>query len=304
MVAIICIIASRYINPKPDTKFSRRSAMHQGHSMKKISIAVAGIVSSVVFGCVGIAGAETLRIGGTGVALGGMTLLGAAFEEKNPGVSVEVLPSLGSSGGVKALVAGAIDLAVSSRPVKEKESAKGAIGELYATTRLVIVTSQSTDADKITMSQLVGAYSGTTTQWPSGPPIRLVLRPVSETDTKLLRDLSADMRAALDQAQKRPGLVSATNDQDNAETLERLDGSLGLIALGQIATENRKLKVLPLVEEDEPAGGAIKQPATFYKHLYLVKTSGIKPVASDFLSYVFSAEGQALLVKFDHIQVR
>lgn len=59
--------------------------------------------------------ADTLRIGETGAALGGMEILGQAFEKQHPGTSVEVLPSLGSSGGIKALLAGAVDLSAGSR---------------------------------------------------------------------------------------------------------------------------------------------------------------------------------------------
>ena len=110
----------------------------------------AGIRSlSVALGLVAFspaASADGLRIGGTGVALGGMSLLAEAFEAAHPDTEIEVLPSLGSSGGVKALLAGAIDLSVSSRALKDAETEKGAIARLYATTPLAVVTSTGTDA--------------------------------------------------------------------------------------------------------------------------------------------------------------
>ena len=268
------------------------------------STVLAGIVLSISLGLGAAANAETLRIGGTGVALGGMTLLAAAFEKQNPGTTVEVLPSLGSSGGVKALIAGAIDLSVSSRDLKDAEREKGASARQYATTPLAVVTSMETDVEAVTTTQLVDAYSGTMTHWPSGVPIRVVLRPLSETDTKLLRGLSDEMAAAVDLAHERPGLVTATNDQDNASALERLPGSLGLVAMGQIATEQRRLKVLSLDGEVPQSGDASGRAATFSKTLYLVTTKDIKPLASDFLAYVFSEEGQALLAEFDHWPVR
>lgn len=272
--------------------------------MKCFSAAVASAFSLILLGFAGTAYAESLRIGGTGVALGGMVLLGAAFEEENPGTEIQVLPSLGSSGGVKALVAGAIDLAVSSRPLKDAERDTGASDQLYATTPLVLVTSRSTDADTVSMAQLVDAYSGAMTHWPSGTPIRVVLRPVSETDTQLLRGLSEDMASAVDLAHARPGLVTAINDQDNAGTLERLEGSLGLVALGQITSEKRTLRVLTFNQGTPQAGGGQDGSAALVKQLYLVKTDAIKPLASAFLSYVFSPEGQALLVKLDHTPAR
>ena len=89
-------------------------------------------------------------------------------------------------------------------------------------------------------------YAGSTKNWASGEPVRVVLRPASETDTKTLRSLSDDMAPAAETALERPGLISATNEQSVAETLERLPGSTGVIALGQIATEKRQLKVLPV----------------------------------------------------------
>ena len=64
------------------------------------------------------ASAETLTFSGTGGALGMMNILGAAFAEANPGVTVDVLPSLGSGGGIKAVLAGAIDLGLSALLVK------------------------------------------------------------------------------------------------------------------------------------------------------------------------------------------
>lgn len=55
--------------------------------------------------------AETsLRFGGTGGSLGPMRQLSEAFMKVNPDVAIEVLPSLGSGGGIKAVLAGAIDL--------------------------------------------------------------------------------------------------------------------------------------------------------------------------------------------------
>ena len=66
-----------------------------------------------------------LVIGGTGTALGGMQLLAKAFSEDHPEIKTVVLPSLGSGGGIKALGAGKIDLSLSARPLKDKESATG-----------------------------------------------------------------------------------------------------------------------------------------------------------------------------------
>ena len=264
----------------------------------------AGIRSlSVVLGLVAFspaASADSLRIGGTGVALGGMNLMAEAFEAAHPDTEIEVLPSLGSSGGVKALLAGAIDLSVSSRALKDAETEQGAIARLYATTPLAVVTSTGTDAAAVTTPDLAKIYAGTLAEWPSGEAIRVVLRPESESDTQILRGLSDDMAAAVDDALKRPGLVSATNDQENAETLERLPGSVGVIALGQIATEGRKLKVLELDGIRPTPGATDPRSQRLIKSLYLVSTAQTSPAAEAFVDFVFSPEGRAILAANDH----
>jgi len=246
------------------------------------------------------ASADTLRIGGTGVALGGMSLLAEAFGAAHPDTEIDVLPSLGSSGGVKALLAGAVDLSVSSRALKDAETEQGAVGRLYATTPLAVVTSIGTDADAVTTPELAQIYAGTLSEWPSGEAIRVVLRPESESDTQILRGLSDDMAAAVDNALKRPGLVSATNDQENADTLEQLPGSVGVIALGQIATEGRKLKVLELDGIRPVPGATDARSQRLIKSLYIVTTAQTSPAAEAFVDFVFSPEGQAVLAANDH----
>ncbi|HSQ05996.1 MAG TPA: substrate-binding domain-containing protein, partial [Burkholderiales bacterium] len=71
--------------------------------------------------------AEELQIGGTGGALPVMRLVGDAFTRVHPAVTVAIVPSLGSGGGIKAALDGAISMAVSSRPLQPGEVAHGAV---------------------------------------------------------------------------------------------------------------------------------------------------------------------------------
>ncbi len=94
----------------------------------KFRMRVAGVLMATAimgFGAPSAGLAETLKIGGTGGALGTMQILGRAFEKQHAGVSVEILPSLGSGGGIKAVLAGAIDIGLSARRLKAKERDAG-----------------------------------------------------------------------------------------------------------------------------------------------------------------------------------
>ncbi len=241
--------------------------------------------------------AERLRIGGTGVALGSMQVLSRAYMNLNPGSEVEVLPSLGSSGGVKALAANAIDLSLTSRPLKEREQGLGLNVRKYARTALAIVTSPTVERTSISQQELESIYAGETTTWPDGSTIRIVTRPKSESDIRSLRSLSQDMSTALDATFLRPGLIIARTDQENAEALETTTGSIGLIAVGQIATEQLHLNVLSL----DNVVPAVSDDYPIIKSLYIVSSNNSSTLANDFLDFVFSERGGRILREYDHM---
>ena len=84
---------------------------------------------------------NTVRIGGTGIALAALREVATSLRTIEPGIEVDVLPSMGTPGGIKALAEGAIDIAVVARPLKPEEKQKG-IGETACmTTALVFVSS-------------------------------------------------------------------------------------------------------------------------------------------------------------------
>ena len=64
---------------------------------------------------------KILKIGGTGAALGGMKLLAKAFKNTIQILKSKSCPAWEAGGGLKALAAGAIDIAVTARSLKKKE---------------------------------------------------------------------------------------------------------------------------------------------------------------------------------------
>jgi phosphate transport system substrate-binding protein len=65
---------------------------------------------------------ETLIIAGTGSSVGTMRLMAKGFQKKYPNATVEVLPSIGSTGGIKAVREGKIDIGLSSRVLLESDA--------------------------------------------------------------------------------------------------------------------------------------------------------------------------------------
>ena len=117
-----------------------------------------------------------MRMGGSGGALATLQLLAEDFKNPHASVTVVMISSLGSGGGVKAVLAGAIDLAVVSRPSKEAELAQCAMATDYARTPFVFAVGLQTKAPSITTREVLGIYSGDLKTWPDGQALRLVLR--------------------------------------------------------------------------------------------------------------------------------
>ncbi|MCB1808002.1 MAG: substrate-binding domain-containing protein, partial [Candidatus Competibacteraceae bacterium] len=112
--------------------------------------------------------AEAFRIGGTGGALATLQLLADAYGQSHPEVEITVLPSLGSGGGIKALAAGAIQLAVSSRPLKDAETRLGVNAFEYGRTAFVFAVGRETAVDSVTTQEVAAIYSGALEHWPDG----------------------------------------------------------------------------------------------------------------------------------------
>lgn len=247
--------------------------------------------------------ADTLTIGGTGSALGTMKRLGEMFVEQNPGIHINVLPSLGSGGGIKALSAGAIDIAVSARPLKPAEAAIGLRGQVYGVTALVFATGEGTEQTALTQRELVAIYGGDQKAWADGSPIRPVLRPEVETDTQLISAHIDGMAGAFNTARTQPAIPVLTTDQDTADALESIPGALGPSTLSLILSEGRALKPLALdgVMPNEASLADGSYPLT--KTFYLVTRSEAREAVTRFVAFTRSERGRQILRDNGHLIV-
>jgi phosphate transport system substrate-binding protein len=244
--------------------------------------------------------AEDIRIGGTGAALGTMQLLAEAYAKSHPNSKIVVLPSLGSGGGVKAVLSGVLQIGLSARPLTEDEVKAGAVGVEYGRTPLVFATSATTKIGDLTTQNLVDIYSGKAEQWPDGTKIRLVLRPIGDSDSELIKNLSPTMRDATHAAEQRRGMSFAITDQDAATNIEKTPGALGPSTLALILSENRQLKALTLNGIAPSAKSIADGTYPLFKQLLLVTGPKTLPAARDFVTFVRSAAGREILLQTGH----
>ena len=254
------------------------------------------IALALLLGCCSATAAERLKIGGAGAALGTMQLLANEFNARNPDVLVTTVPSLGSLGGIRAMLDGVIELAVTSRPTNATERELGVVEMEYARTPFVFAVSANSTVGSISSRELADIYAGTMKAWPDGKPVRVVLRPASDFDTELIKMISPGVREGVMAAQARPGVRLSVNDQDAANDIEKIAGAIGPSTLALIVSENRPLKAVML-------DGAVPTPANaasgaypYHKRLFLVTRAKPSAVVMRFIAFVQSRAGRKILI--------
>jgi len=240
---------------------------------------------------------ETIRINGSGIALDMMKPLVAAYLKANQNVRIEMGKPLGSSGATKALIAGALDVAVCSRDLKPEEAAQGVTLKKYGITPLVIATEKSVPKSGISTKELEDIFTGKLASWENGEKIRLVLRPQEDIDTKILRKLSSGMNSAIDIAHARPGMILAITDPESYSAIARTPGGIGTTGMNSIISEKLHLKILSL-NGIKPSLKTISNGTyPLAKEISFATTAKTPPAALKLINYIFSPRGRAIAEK-------
>lgn len=240
------------------------------------------------------AGAQTLRIGGSSGAIGTLSLLVNEFRKSSPDAAAEVVPDLSSSGGIKAVTAGRIDLAVSSRALTDAEQTRVTQWPL-GRTPFVFVTAKSNRTTSLSVAELEAFYAGARATWPDGSRVRMVLSPPDDKDNELLGSLSEGMKQAVAAAHARAGMLIEPTDHSQADAIERIPAALGTSTLALITSEARPLKAMTLNGVAPNAQTLREGRYPLVKNFYLITSRTPSQMVAKFVDFVKSAEGRAVL---------
>jgi phosphate transport system substrate-binding protein len=233
-------------------------------------------------------GTEVL-IGGTGA---GLALAARIFEGRT---GVRVVSNLGTGGGLKALAAGAIDIALAARPLNEAERGARLVERDWLRSPFVWAAHPEVPVSGLTLDELAALYDGRTAKWRNGLPVRLVLRPENDSDTAFMRSLGPALSQALSAAHARPGTHVAVTDMEAIEALARMPGGVGITTLGLVRTMGATLKVLNLggVRPDLDTLTDGRWPHA--KTVTAVTRSDAAPATAAVLDAMFAAPAAAVL---------
>jgi phosphate transport system substrate-binding protein len=271
----------------------------KGLIIKMLSFIVAVILlqSSVHAG-------EVLKIGGVGSALGSMKLLAAAFEKLHQDAKIEILTSLGTSGGIKAVSKDAIDIGIGGRPMTDEERNLGLSVVEYAKTPLIFVTGKDVNVSGLSAEEIIKIYNGETIAWLNGKHIHIILRPITDSETIILKTASPEIGKAVEGALSRGDMNIATTAQDAADMLEKIPGAFGFSTLTLIISENRSVKVLSF-NGVTPSIKTIRNGSyPFFASYYFVTKPGDSALTKKFIDFVQSPEGRKIQEESGNLAVK
>lgn len=188
---------------------------------------------------------QRVRVSGSGTALPVIRVLAEEYAADNPGVEFVYLPGLHSSGGIRGVAGGDLDLGAVSRDLSPEEEELG-LGYVHLSDDgLVVATHPGVTIDGLTLEQVREIYSGEYDNWSElgGPSLPIVVLDRNEDESAkiILREhvLGPDLEIA-------PQAQSLFYESDMVQGVEETPGAIGYFSLGYAVTEEVEVNPLAL----------------------------------------------------------
>ena len=244
------------------------------------------------------AAAAELVIPGSGDCEFVLNRLAVEFEKAQPGRRVQVPPSTGSTGGVKAVLQNEAVLARVARPLKPEEAQGGLKSVAFARDAVVFAVGEKVTVKSLTAAQLADLFGGRVSNWREvggePGPVRLVVREEGETSIVQLRATLLPFGTL--KMGENAKMVAKTGEM--IDLLTRYKTSIGWATNSAVLAAGTAARALALdgisATATEVASG--KYPvATEYALVF--REERLNPEAREFLAFVRSAAAQDLLRK-------
>lgn len=201
----------------------------------------------------------------------------------------EVFDSVGSGGGVRALVDEVIDVALVSRRLKEREAAHGLIEVPYARTLLVWAVDEDASVRSTSLDELTGLYADGGNWSDGGGRAVPLLRELGDSGIAEVRRTARRVADAHDESVRQRRFELLLTDRGMRRALKDVEDAFGLTDLGQLGS-SRAL----VIDGNEPTLENIDR-YPFIRTLSFVFREPLDAKARRLLAYVKSDEGAQIL---------
>ncbi len=188
-----------------------------------------------------------LLAAGSGANLALVRAIAARYEAANPGERVVVPESIGSSGAIKAVRAGAIDLGLISRPLSDAERALGLVEIPLARVAFAPTVRAEVPLRGLSRDELAALFSGRPPPgWPEGLPLAPQLREARDTGSTIVVERLPQVGQAIEEARRGDRWLTRYSDQELRDSLLVVDGAVGFLDAASARLERLPLRSLAI----------------------------------------------------------
>jgi len=238
------------------------------------------------------AGAESIKIAGSGQMLPLAVELGKGYMKKFPNDTVEVNPkSLGQKNGLLAVSEGYIDIATSARRLNDEEKQLPVQTFEVATVAGFFAVNSSVPVKGLTSRQICDIYSGKIKNWKEvgGPNAAILVLTRPEKDsTKILMRTAFPGFAKVNEPAETDSKMKA---KEMFESLTSVPNSIGMIDAVNYA--NAAGRMVALKVDGKDVTSSVSGPFQHYYSFVLNKKAGAADLR--FMQFVKSPEGQRII---------
>lgn len=187
-----------------------------------------------------------LVLAGSGANLAPMRLVALEYAVRYPDRKVQVEQSIGTSGAMRALADGEIDVGLASRRLRDEELDDGLDEHPFARVAVAAIVNERQGVSSMTSEHLMKIYDGRSVAWPDGTPIVPIVRQAGDSTTKVIERSAPHLALSLQRARiSRRALVRYT-DQEMRDALLSIEGAIGMLDAGTVRLEGLPLRPLTL----------------------------------------------------------
>lgn len=245
-----------------------------------------------------VVAADELTIVGTGDGIDLLRALGTAFTAENRSIRIHVPLSIGSDGGIAAVVSGEAVLGRVARILTDAEAAAGVKYEPFAKLSSAFYVHPSTGVTSLTTAQLADVYAGRVQNWNEVGGADLRIRVVRREDTdSTLRILRTTMPRWNDLVITEHSKTAVTT-QDSIETVRDIRGTIGF---GPFTKTLETRTVVLRIDGHHPTD--IEYPSSAVLAL-IYKDATMTPAARAFSAFLGSRKARDVIVQFGGVPIK
>ena len=242
-----------------------------------------------------------LRLAGSGTMVPLARALGAAFRAAHPGAPrVVVEDSIGSGGGIRAAVDGAVDVGMVSRPLSSREAGWPLLVLPIGRDAVVLAKNPDVAVTGLTSAEVVAMYEGQKRAFADGTPVAVLLRDRGESANLALDAAIPGMAQARERALAL-GFRVLYHDDAMAAALAVTPGAIGVFSLGLQRASRIPIKVLDL-DGRTPSAASVRDGSwPLVRPLCLVIRADRLEHTRRFLEFVVSAPSRQVITDVGYL---